>query len=183
MQEFPGLFRTPKLVLRPLTQDILKEYVTYDEHSGEMTLIKSNSPALRNKLPMVFGTTNADGYLYGMIERKTYSVHRLIWLYMTGSFPSGNIRVDHEDRCKVNNRWCNLRLLSHGENVRNQSPTKKATKSGLTGVFYDKSRNKPWVAHIRVDKKLQFLGAFASMEEAASARRNALENLTKETKL
>ena len=44
--------------------------------------------------------------------------------------------------------------------------------TGVTGVFYHKVRRK-YVAQIMVDGKLIYLGTFATLEEAAEARKDA----------
>ena len=181
---FAGLLRVKKLEKRKLTQEILKEYVIYDPDTGLFTLIKSNSPRYRNSLPAPFGSKNADGYLYGMLEGKSYSLHMLAVLYMTGSFPDSRfVRVDHKDRNTLNNRWLNLRIIPLGENIRNQAQTKSTTKSGHTGVSYREGAKSPWKAHIRVDGKLQHLGSYKTVEEAVAVRQAALSEHLKSVKL
>lgn len=176
VQNLSGLFRVPKLPKRQLTQDILKEYVLYDPDTGVFMLIKSNSPRYRNSLPATFGSVNGDGYLYGMLEGVPHSLHKLAVLYMTGEMPDPKkVRVDHEDRDPLNNRWKNLRQLSLGENIRNQAKTKTTTVSGHTGVAYREGAKSPWKAHIRVNKVLKHLGSFKTLEEAVAARAAALE--------
>lgn len=182
--DIAGLFRVPKLDKRELTQAILKEYVVYVPDTGSFTLIKSNSPRYRNSLPAKFGSMNADGYLYGMLEGKSYSLHKLAVLYMTGAFPDSRLfRVDHRDRDTANNRWLNLRVIALGENIRNQSQTKTTTKSGHTGVSYKDGAKSPWKAHIRVDGKLKHLGSYATLEEAVAVRQAALSEHLKSVKL
>lgn len=44
--------------------------------------------------------------------------------------------------------------------------------TGVTGVYYDKSRDK-WYAHITFQKKRYFLGTFNEKEKAVKARKNA----------
>ena len=78
--------------------------------------------------------------------------------------------VDHINRNRLDNRKCNLRLVSFKENVRNSN--KKCTnKSGVKGVWYDNARNK-WCAGISVNGTSVGLGRFDSIEEACLARKN-----------
>jgi hypothetical protein len=57
--------------------------------------------------------------------------HRLAFYLMTGKWPDGV--VDHINRNPTDNRWCNLRDVSHKENLLNQSLSKN-NKSGHIGV-------------------------------------------------
>jgi len=47
-----------------------------------------------------------------------YSLHRIIWLYVTSKFPPHEI--DHINGIKNDNRWKNLRLATHKENTANR---------------------------------------------------------------
>jgi len=57
------------------------------------------------------------------------------------------------------------------ENLRNQS-LGASNKSGIIGVYWGEDRGK-WRAEISVDKKRIKLGSFATLEEAATARKEA----------
>ena len=52
----------------------------------------------------------------------------------------------------------------------------KANKSGIKGVYFDKSKNK-WVAEIMFKRKKYYLGAYADIRDAAKARKQAEEML------
>ena len=56
-----------------------------------------------------------------MIKKKTYAVHRIIWIIHKGEIPEG-MEVDHKDRNRANNYLGNLRLLTHSQNIRNNRP-------------------------------------------------------------
>ena len=87
---------------------------------------------------------------------------------MTGKMPA---EVDHINRDKLDNRWSNLRPVSHTLNQRNHGGHQTNT-SGVNGVCWHKHRNK-WQAHIWVDGKNKHLGYFDCIEEAAAARKQA----------
>ena len=76
---------------------------------------------------------------------------------------------------RADNRKQNLRCCNRSENMRNRGLCSSNT-SGVTGVFFDKERQK-WVASITYNHKRMLLGRFASKEDAVSAR------LTKEAEL
>ena len=54
------------------------------------------------------------GHIRICIMRVKYLAHRLAWLYVTGSWPSQDI--DHIDGDPTNNRFANLREVTHQEN-------------------------------------------------------------------
>ena len=149
----------------------LKDLTSYDPETGVFLLLKTTSRQLIRKLPYELGQKcNPEGYKVAMIERVTYQLHNLAWLYMTGDFAPEGLIVDHKNLIPHDNRWDNLRLLTKAENIRNQSASKSFTDSGRTGVFFRAGEKSPYKAHIRVDKKLITLGSFASLEQAVDAR-------------
>src|ERR1700761_6742388 len=64
------------------------------------------------------------GYMMIGINGRVYYAHRLAWFYMTGLWPS---QVDHRDGDRLNNKWENLRLATHGQNVLNAKRAKNNT--------------------------------------------------------
>ena len=89
---------------------------------------------------------------------------------MEGYFPEQDI--DHIDRNKSNNSWNNLRITSERCNSIN-CDMRKSNTTGVTGVSFDKSRNK-YLATIRSDEgKSVNLGRYHSIVDAARARRHA----------
>jgi len=92
---------------------------------------------------------------------KSIRMHRLI----TGA-PS-HLLVDHRDSNGLNNRRTNLRLCTHQENVYNRRPRPGST-SRYKGV-YRKKTSKKYVANIRNNGKILFLGYFDDEIEAAIA--------------
>lgn len=79
--------------------------------------------------------------------------------------------VDHINHLKSDNRIENLRLVTHQQNLRNQSKSKN-NKSGTTGVFFCNTFNQ-WVAQIRVDGKIVTLGYFKKKRDAIFRRKLA----------
>lgn len=162
-------------------QETVKKHVSYNPETGEVTRIYSASPRLRGKVPFVITSpVNGNGYIEVAIEGKSYTLHQIAWIIKTGGLPDADKRIDHRDRNKLNNAWSNLRELSAGGNVRNQSQTSSKSASGFTGVSLVKEKvakghKKPWMAHIRIDKKLRLIGYFATVEEAVAARAAAHE--------
>jgi hypothetical protein len=146
-----------------LTQKRLKELMHYNPDTGIFTRLKRT--AMRQKVGEIVGVKCKKGYLKCGIDNKEYTLHRLAFLYMTDKFPKGH--VDHIDQDKTNNSWNNLREVTGSENLKNMSKS-KANKSGFTGVFWDKSKNR-WVAHICVDRK-HITKRFKNKEDAIKQR-------------
>lgn len=114
-----------------------------------------------------------DGYLVSCYyfdgRQRFVRFHRIVMHAQPGQV------VDHINKDRADNRKQNLRCCSRSENVRNRGLCSTNT-SGVTGVFFDKSRNK-WVANITHEHKRILLGRFSNKEDAIAAR------LTKEAEL
>lgn len=111
-------------------------------------------------------TESSNKYLRAHYRGKTYSVHRLIWIYMTGDAPAND--VDHIDHDRQNNKWENLRLVSRKQNMQNAIKS-KANTSGFTGVVWCKQQRQ-WQAQIMIDGKTKKLGRHDSKIDAVAAR-------------
>lgn len=79
--------------------------------------------------------------------------------------------IDHINGNPYDNRKCNLRLCTQGENVLNKHFMSLNT-SGVIGVSKDhrKGRTHNWNAEIRFRNKKYHLGCYLTIEEAAYAR-------------
>jgi hypothetical protein len=109
--------------------------------------------------------TGKTRYLVIGIFGWSFRAHRLIWLYMTGAWPS--LEIDHADGDGLNNRWSNLRQATRAQNVMN-SGVRMDNKCGLRGVCFNKFAGR-FQARIQVDGKGRFLGYFDTKEEAHAA--------------
>lgn len=111
-------------------------------------------------------------YVHGVIEgkRKNFKMillHRLI----TNATP-GQI-IDHINRNTLDNRKCNLRIVTFQQNSYNTRIFKNNT-SGYKGVY---KSGKKWVAKIRYNNKLIHIGSFNTKESANNARINKEKEL------
>lgn len=107
---------------------------------------------------------NAEGYF---VSGSGQCLHRIVM-----GEPK-NKRVDHKggEETRWDNRRYNLRISTYSQN--NQNKKKQSNnKSGVTGVFWDKSKNK-WTPRIRVDGKDIYLGIFDDFNEAVRIRKEA----------
>lgn len=115
------------------------------------------------------GTPTHRGYRTVTVLNKRQLEHRIIWLWMTGEFPE---QVDHINGITDDNRWENLRNVSHFENMKNKSISKKNT-SGYSGINKREGYER-WRVRINVSKgKRKHIGDYPSFEEAFIARKKA----------
>lgn len=85
--------------------------------------------------------------------------------------------VDHINGNGLDNRRCNLRVCSHGENMRNRTMNRN-NRSGYKGVYFDPDKNgRPWRAQIRANGRKHSLGRFDTAEQAYEAYQKAAERL------
>ncbi len=133
-----------------------------------MVYMKDGSVALVNPedVPMIRDHTwHSDGG-YAKSSRKCpdtgkclkSKMHRLI------AQPSGDLVVDHRNGNRMDNRRCNLRVVTASDNAKNRRPSKQGIE------FHANCPNRPYAAFIRVNKKAIRLGNFATHAEALEAR-------------
>ena len=84
-----------------------------------------------------------------------------------------NEYIDHINGNKLDNRKQNLRICTNQENNFNKGLYSHNT-SGVSGVSWDKSRNK-WEASIKINRKKIHLGRFENFNEAVNKRKEAEE--------
>lgn len=103
---------------------------------------------------------------------RCYKAHRLAFLSMTGEWPTGE--VDHMDGDRLNNRFGNLRDVSHAVNLQNRRNATSRSESGILGV--QKNWNK-WYAVITTNGQSKNLGGYATPEEASAVYLQAKRRL------
>ena len=153
-----------------ITHDRLLELVTYDSDTG---IFYFNSTRGGNHKGDVAGSLHSLGYIFLMLDRVTYTAHRLAWFYCFEEWPEKFI--DHIDRNKSNNKLDNLREASREENGLNTS-IRKDNKTGYKGVSFNKSRN-TYIARMTVKGIKMYLGAFKTAKEAAEVIENKSREL------
>ena len=119
---------------------------------------------------------NSNGYPYVNINCKQKYLHHIV----VPDIPEGYER-DHINRNKLDNRRCNLRIVTPSENSLNREQrtfmtsdmgTIKTNTSGYTDISFDKSRNK-WYAQIKINGESIFLGRYEDIEDAIQVRQEA----------
>lgn len=147
-----------------LTVGRLREVLRYDPETGVFTW-RNRTGAFARLNGQAAGNLNKHtGYVQISVDGYNHAAHRLVHLYMTGRWPIG---VDHMNRDRGDNRWCNLREADQSRNSANQTMSKNNT-SGYKGVTWHK-KTKKWHAQITVDRRHIGLGLYADPAEAHKA--------------
>jgi hypothetical protein len=99
-------------------------------------------------------------------ESCRFYAHRIVIARMIGRWLKDGEEVDHINRNGLDNRRCNLRLVTRQQNSRNRG-IGKANRSGHLGVYWASDRNK-WRVAFGVSGKTKNYGCFASFSEAVA---------------
>ena len=146
-----------------LTQERLKQVVSYCPESGEFTWMGARPST---PLGEIAGhTSKKTGYRLIGIDGDLYLAHRLAWLYMHGEFPPASI--DHADRDRANNAFANLRAATQSQNAFN-SPARSTNRSGFKGVSWC-ARTSKWRATATINGKQRSLGRHKELKSAVDA--------------
>ena len=133
--------------------------IKYYPETGEFYRIKTGKKA---------GWMNDGGYVVITLSGIDCRAHRLAHLIMMGKWPENDI--DHDNGDRSDNRWCNLRASTRGQNLGNRIILSN-NKIGLKGVHVHKQTGK-YRAQIRVDGKRIHIGVYDTAEEAHQAYLN-----------
>tara|TARA_R110000803_G_C11769737_1_gene295092 strand:- start:44 stop:541 length:498 start_codon:yes stop_codon:yes gene_type:complete len=154
-----------------ITQDRLKELLSYDKTSGNFTWTTSRSG--QPKVGSVAGCIIQHGYIAIRIDGTNYRAHRLAFLYVVGELPPEE--VDHINGVRTDNTWNNLRAVSRQENGLNQKRS-SANTSGVPGVCFKKNLQK-WRAQAHYKGRYIEFGLFVDWFDAVCARKSAENTL------
>jgi hypothetical protein len=100
------------------------------------------------------------GYCMKKSKNKKLLMHRVIMK------PPDDMQVDHINGNRLDNRRCNLRIVTNQQNQWNQTRAK--------GYSWHRNKNK-WQARIVKNKKTIYLGLFDNEQEARQAYLEAKE--------
>jgi hypothetical protein len=145
-----------------LTVERLRDVLTYDPETGIFRWKVTNS----NRAPAGSVAGNlSHGCRQIFIDGKMYKASRLAWLYVRGEWPSDF--VDHVNMVKDDDRFCNLRNATNGQNQANRRVLRN-NQLGVKGVRVQRRTGK-YEAQITVKGKQIFLGTYDVLEAAHAA--------------
>jgi len=147
-----------------ITQSDVVSALIYEPDTG---LLKWRGGRPKTIKGNIAGYKRDNGYIDVRVNRTLIRAHRLIWLYVYGYLP---ISIDHINGIRDDNRLCNLRECTNGENQQNIKAKKRTQekKSQFLGVSWCKKANK-WRAQIRHKRKALHIGYFECEKDAYSA--------------
>ena len=155
-----------------ITSERLRELVSYDAETGRF-FRKSRRKGVT--LGAEAGCIGSDGYVVFNVDNTRYLAHRLAWLYVTGSWPEG--QIDHINGNRSDNRFVNLRDVPQSINMQNLRAAQRSKKScNLLGVYFNK-KDKFWYSQIKINGKNKSLGCFNDAAKAQAAYVDAKRRL------
>ena len=157
------------LSMTQITQEELKNLLDYNPDTGVFTWLTTRRGCAQKG--SVAGSTDTKGRRQIKVFGKMHFAHRLAFLWMIGRFPKN--QVDHIDRNPSNNAWFNLREATNSQNSINRKTARRleGNQSLPKGVHPLKSGG--YYSVIKECGKIRRLGRFATVQEAASAFRDA----------
>jgi len=141
-----------------ITAELVRSRLNYDPETGRLTWLDGRR---RGRLA---GCHDNEGYCVVRLDGRNYKAHRVIWLYVYGEWPQG--QVDHINGRRDDNRITNLRDVSNSGNQQNKRGG--GGTSRYLGVCWAKDTRK-WQAQIKVGGKTIYLGQYSTKEEASVA--------------
>lgn len=148
-----------------ITQQRLKSLLSYDKETGGFVWIGSKNRKVKNG--SLAGSIDSSGHSQIKVEKRSYSAHRLAWLYVYGEWPK--MQIDHINGNRTDNRIANLRDVSASINSQNKRNATSSNKSsGLLGTHWHRAANK-WAATIKTCGITKHIGLFESKEDAHKA--------------
>lgn len=145
----------------PLTRARLREVLKYDPDTGWFTWLVRTS--IRTAVGQRAGTRHKFGYRLIYVDSVRYREQHLAWFYMYGYWPKN--QLDHINRVRDDNRWCNLRAATASQNRAN-SAVRSQSKLGVKGV--QQMRSGRYRANVRDHGVYVCLGTYDTIEEAVA---------------
>jgi hypothetical protein len=133
--------------------------------NGQLLEVYSNGRVYRfnkkNDKLIVENTNNYYGYNLINCNGKIIKRHRIIgFAFLNLDIEDPKQHIDHIDGCRLNNCLTNLRVVTNQQNSFNRTKAK--------GYYWDKN-SKKFLAQIRLNRKLIYLGLFNNEEDARAA--------------
>jgi HNH endonuclease len=154
---------------RELTPGVARDLLRYEPGTGSLRWKRHS----RNYKPgEEVGGSISNGYRQVQILGKSYRFHRVAWVLMTGEWPGQ--QVDHVNRDRLDNRWCNLRLATPQQNAANSL---KPSQQGMPKGVRPQANGRTFQAKIMRNGRYMCLGTYPTPEIAHEAYVAAAERL------
>jgi len=156
------------------------DYTGYYEVSN-----KGRVKSLRFNNKILKGTLGDNGYLKVTLRVENLQVIRKIHSVVVSSFirnlKKGEV-IDHINSDKLDNRLCNLRIVTHRFNCSREKVIKSKLPCGV-GLQKRNKKNIRIQSRITVNNKLIFLGYYLCIQSASNAYKIALLNHSHDSEL
>ncbi|ACE75747.1 P07 [Xanthomonas phage phiL7] len=153
-------------------REALMNQLSYDKETGEFRWKQTTCSKL--DVGQIAGCHDGHhGYVLIRALGTLHRAHRLAWLFVHGRWPGAHL--DHINGNRQDNRLCNLRECTSGENHQNTGHYKN-NKSGYMGVSWNKRLGK-WHSKLSVGKTQHHLGYYPTPELAHQAYLEAKQKL------
>jgi hypothetical protein len=144
--------------LSNLTAEEVRSRLHYDPSTGVFTWIRTKGALAKGSR----AGHDHKGYTRIGFGGHAYMASRLAWLIVTGAWPPDDREIDHENLVRNDDRWVNLRLAEHGQNMANRT----TQRTGLKGASPHHGR---WRARVTKDGANHLIGVFDTEQEAYEA--------------
>ena len=159
---FSGVIKNSEPALKTLTAERLREVLDYDPDTGVFTWKVARGRGV--KAGDIAGYADDKGYRRITVDGREHLAGRVSWLHVCGCWPTNEI--DHKNGIRSDDRFTNLRDVTHSLNQQNKRQAQCNNKTGLLGV--SRSRNN-FTAYIKIDGKTQRIGTFDTPKSAHEA--------------
>jgi len=95
----------------PIGAKVVRELISYDPETG---IVRWKKRRRGVRVGRLVGNEDRDGYIVVSLLGRQYKLHRVIWLFVTGKWPEGEI--DHKNKLRWDNRWDNLQDIPLEQN-------------------------------------------------------------------
>ena len=148
-------------------EDIINHF-TYCEETGKLFLKSSGREA--GGLHKGSGTSKVAPRWRVYFKGREYKRYNVAFLIKTGRWPLEGCSIDHINRDSTDDRWSNLRELTHRQQLVNTRELRANNNSGIKGVHWCSYWSR-WIAETSVNGKRKGLLHTADFFEACCARK------------
>ena len=151
------------MTAKDFSAETIRTVLDYDPQTGHLTWKAKGWKHSAGQ--RAGGLGHSAGYRCLQVNGKKVLEHRLIYFIVTGEWP--NV-IDHINGDRMDNRWSNLRNVSHTTNMQNIRRPQVNNKTGVLGVCWSEEKQK-FIVRIHANGRIHNIGRFTDLEKAGQA--------------